>query len=81
MEAVGEYDGCPRIVRGDKETENSDVCTLQRFLRQGGTDAFGGDKSFLYGRSTMNQRIESWWNIHYDWYFGYICLWIIYVPF
>lgn len=62
MEAVDEYKGCPRIIRADKGTENADTCTIQRLLRQDGTDTFAGEKSFLYGRSTMNQRIEYWWS-------------------
>jgi len=24
-------------------------------------DDFAGDKSFMYGKSTANQRIEAWW--------------------
>lgn len=34
---------------------------MQMFLRRNHTDSFGGEKSFLYGRSTANQRIEGWW--------------------
>ncbi|CAK6970288.1 uncharacterized protein LOC119785590 [Scomber scombrus] len=36
---------------------------MQVFLRREHSDAFAGIKSFLYGRSTANQRIESWWGI------------------
>jgi hypothetical protein len=53
--------GCPRIIRGDKGTENSDVCKFQRHLRHHNQDAFAGEKSFMYGRSVHNQRIERWW--------------------
>jgi len=54
-------DGCPRIVRADMSTENSRIRDGQRFLRRHGCDEFANEKSFLYGRSTSNQRIESWW--------------------
>ncbi|KAK2562493.1 hypothetical protein P5673_014158 [Acropora cervicornis] len=36
----------------DKET---------RFFRREAVDAFAGEKSFIYGRSVSNQRIEAWW--------------------
>lgn len=53
----------PCIVRGDRGTENVHVCRIQRYLRSQHTDEFSGSDSFLYGRSTSNQRIESWWSI------------------
>lgn len=34
---------------------------MQRFFRQLDSDGFSGNKSFMYGRSTSNQRIEAWW--------------------
>ena len=52
--------GAPRILRGDRGTENSYVARLQGFLRRNSSDAFSGNRSFLYGRSVSNQRIESW---------------------
>jgi len=61
IEALEELEGCPKIVRGDRGTENSSVCSFQRGLRQYHQYAFAGERSFLYGRSTANQRIESWW--------------------
>ena len=45
--------GCPSFVRGDKGTENGHVAAMQNFL----TDK----NSFIYGRSTGNQRIEMFW--------------------
>ena len=44
--------GCPRIVRGDRGTENSRIAYLQPFLRRNGS---GADNSFQYGRSASNQ--------------------------
>ena len=61
METVRALDGCPRIVRADMGTENSRIRDCQRFLRRHGCDDFANERSFLYGRSTSNQRIESWW--------------------
>jgi hypothetical protein len=63
IETVENVGGCPRIVRADKGTENGVVCEFQRFLRQNGGDPFAGERSFIYGRSTCNQRIESWWSL------------------
>ena len=55
--------GTPRIVRGDCGTENCYVVAIQRFFREGHADVFQGDKSFMYGRSVSNQRIEAWWSM------------------
>jgi len=44
-------------------TENGHVEQIQRFLRRNAADRFAGDRSFLYGKSTANQRIEAWWGI------------------
>lgn len=61
IEIVEQVQGCPRIVRADRGTENSQVCTFQRFLREDDEDPFSGERSFMYGSSTHNQRIESFW--------------------
>ena len=47
--------GVPRIIRADNGTENCTIAGLQRFLRTDHTDAFAGEKSFMYGRSVTNQ--------------------------
>lgn len=60
MEAVQRTGGCPRIVRGDRGTENVRVRDFQRFLRQNIDDGSDID-SYIEGASTSNQRIESWW--------------------
>ena len=61
-DCIRQIGGVPRIVRADAGTENYFVAGIQRFLRSGSEDAFSGDKSFLYGRSVSNQRIEAWWS-------------------
>ena len=48
--------------RADAGTENVYVAGIRRFLRSWCKDAFSGDKSFLYGKSVSNQRIEAWWS-------------------
>ncbi|XP_032219840.1 uncharacterized protein LOC116603023 [Nematostella vectensis] len=58
VESVG---GTARIVRGDMGTENGRVAAIQRFLQDEAEDSWSGEKSFLYGRSVSNQRIEAWW--------------------
>ncbi|XP_061745248.1 uncharacterized protein LOC133544166 [Nerophis ophidion] len=60
MEAVKKFGGCPRIVRGDRGTDNVKVRDFQRFLRRNIDDGSGID-SYIEGASTANQRIESWW--------------------
>lgn len=60
LNAVKKYGGCPRIVRTDLGTENGHVLNFQRFLRIHG-DQLSGKKSCITGKSTANQRVESWW--------------------
>lgn len=63
LETVRETGGCPRTLRADMGTENSSIRDIQRSLRQNDLDLQSGERSFIYGRSTSNQRIESWWGI------------------
>ncbi|XP_034530357.1 uncharacterized protein LOC117805873 [Notolabrus celidotus] len=63
IQCITPMGGCPERIRADHGTENGHVANMQMFLRRNHTDVFAGDKSFLYGRSTGNQRIESWWGI------------------
>ena len=67
MNCVQQVGGLPRIVRADAGTENVNVSGIQRFLRRNDEDSFGGEKSFMYGKSTSNQRIESWWSFLRKW--------------
>ena len=55
--------GTARIIRGDRGTENVSTAGIQRFFRRSADDAFAGEKSFMYGRSMSNQRIEAWWGL------------------
>ena len=59
---IKEMNLIPRVIRGDGETENVIVCGIQRFFRRNHTDSQSKDRSFMYGHSTANQRIESWWS-------------------
>ena len=45
----------------DCGTENMYVAGMQRFFHRNDDDSFASVKSFMYGKSTSNQRIESWW--------------------
>ncbi|KAB0804068.1 hypothetical protein PPYR_01038 [Photinus pyralis] len=57
--------GCPRTVRADMGTENGLVKEIQINLRNQALTDDGHSllPPFLYGKSTSNQRIESWWSI------------------
>ncbi|OWF36819.1 uncharacterized protein LOC110441094 [Mizuhopecten yessoensis] len=54
IETLRSKGGCPVLVRGDRGTENTNVAQMQEFLSE--------KQSFIYGRSTANQRIEMFWN-------------------
>ncbi|KAJ8042513.1 hypothetical protein HOLleu_13582 [Holothuria leucospilota] len=62
MNFVCRLNGVPFIVRADRGTENTLVAPLQAALRWYHDDAFSRERSFLFGRSTSNQRIECWWS-------------------
>lgn len=61
MSSVQKLGGCPRIVRIDEGTENVNISVLQQECSQ---YYWGEELSYcvLKGKSTSNQRIESWWN-------------------
>ncbi|XP_041361772.1 uncharacterized protein LOC121377750 [Gigantopelta aegis] len=63
MESVGIENKCPQRIRADRGTENGHVEQMQKFLRRNHTDSYAGEKAFLYGTSTANQRIESMWGM------------------
>ncbi|XP_049334426.1 uncharacterized protein LOC125801673 [Astyanax mexicanus] len=60
---VARVGGCPERMRADPGTENSHVRDMQLFLRRNHSDHYASERSFVYGCSTANQRIESWWGI------------------
>ena len=63
VECVKETRGLPNTVRADRGTENGNIETVQTFLRSANDDPRAQFQStFLYGKSTSNQRIEAWWS-------------------
>ncbi|XP_076095470.1 uncharacterized protein LOC143066425 [Mytilus galloprovincialis] len=60
LQSVEERSACPHIVRADAGTENVTVAAMQNMLRENNNDSMA-DNSFVYGKSTHNQRIERWW--------------------
>ena len=56
LDCVRQVGGIPKIIRADCGTENVNVAILQRFFHN-------QDQSFLYGKSSSNQRIEAWWGM------------------
>ena len=61
LDYVRQFGGTARIIRGDRGTENVSLAAIQHFFRRSCDDDFSGAKSFMYGKSTTNQRIEAWW--------------------
>ncbi|XP_059188561.1 uncharacterized protein LOC131971250 [Centropristis striata] len=52
----------PMRLRTDCGTENGRMVAIHCTLRSSHTDDYAGAASHLYGSSTANQRIESWWS-------------------
>ncbi|KAJ8319785.1 hypothetical protein KUTeg_001372 [Tegillarca granosa] len=63
INSVRKKGGCPKRIRSDLGTENGYIADMQKFLRRDHGDTFSGEKSFLYGKSTHNQRIEWFWGL------------------
>ncbi|XP_062605262.1 uncharacterized protein LOC134267055 [Saccostrea cucullata] len=61
IKAVESRTGCPKRIRADLGTENGHMEQMQKFLRYEHLDEFAS-RSFLYGSSNHNQRIEAWWS-------------------
>lgn len=53
VEALRDFGGCPAKLRSDEGTENIVIGTMQSII--------GGSDSYIFGSSTTNQRIESYW--------------------
>ena len=51
----------PCVVRADRGTENVHVKRIQVHFRSRHDDVLSGENSFVYGKSTGNQRIEAFW--------------------
>ena len=64
LETIKEIGCVPRLVRANCGTENSIISFLQPLFRHNNRDNMAGVRSFLYGKSTTNQKIESFWGIH-----------------
>ncbi len=62
LDCIWSIGGRLEIVRADKGTENGKVAAIQRFFRRNGLDEHSAEKSFKYGKSVSNQRIEAWWS-------------------
>ena len=63
IDCIRQINGVPCVIRGDCGSENIYIAGVQRYLRKDDNDHFSGNKSFLYGKSVANQRIEAWWSI------------------
>ncbi|KAL5007351.1 hypothetical protein ScPMuIL_016157 [Solemya velum] len=61
IDSVTRKNGCPQRIRADMGTENRFIEQMQIFLRRNHGDELSGNKSFMYGNSTHNQRIEWFW--------------------
>ena len=64
LKEVEVINGTATKIRADLGSENSYVYGIQTFFRRNDNDKFSGNRSFQYGKSTSNQRIESWWSIY-----------------
>lgn len=76
LQCVQQIEGTARIIRAGPGTENVKVEVLQKFFRANGRDNLAGEKSFMFGKSTANQRIEAWWsflrNSEKNWWMNFL---------
>ncbi|XP_013390872.1 uncharacterized protein LOC106159197 [Lingula anatina] len=64
MQTVAALHGCPSLLQTDPGVENGIIAALQCTFRVNHEDELAGSKSHKYGKSTTNQRIESWWSYY-----------------
>ncbi|XP_024117477.2 uncharacterized protein LOC112139011 [Oryzias melastigma] len=62
MQCAAELGVIPMRLRTDCGTENGLMAALHCSLRSEHGDEFAGTKSHMYGTSTANHGIESWWS-------------------
>ncbi|KAF3844484.1 hypothetical protein F7725_007647 [Dissostichus mawsoni] len=62
LQCLSEFGLLPARLRTDCGTENGTMAAINCTLRSQHTDDFAGALSHMYGTSTANQRIESWWS-------------------
>ena len=72
---IEQLEGVPHKIRADRGVENAYVAGIQRFLRRSHNDKSAGYSSFIFGKSTSNQRIEVWWSFlrrnRLNWWMNY----------
>ncbi|XP_041864343.1 uncharacterized protein LOC121654328 [Melanotaenia boesemani] len=62
IKCVAEFGVFPMRLCTDCGTENGLMAALHCSLRSEQSDELAGTRSHMYGTSTSNQRIESWWS-------------------
>ena len=76
LKFVSKHGVTARVIRADMGAENVSIAAIQRFFRRADDDRFAAEKSFLYGKSTTNQRIEAWCSVLRrgctDWWIKYM---------
>lgn len=63
LETLNEIGCTPRLLRCDMGTENAMLSLLQPYFRYFARDSMAKMRSFMYGKSTSNQRIEAFWGL------------------
>ena len=63
LDAVLQAKCVPCTMRCDLGTENVHLASLKPYFTWNSDGPFAGPDSFMYGKSTSNQRIEAWWAI------------------
>ena len=53
----------PRTIRDDRGSENVVVACMRWYIRGEHQGSMSGRSSFLFGSSTNNQGLKSWWSI------------------
>ena len=59
LNTVKKADGVPRRIRADRGVENCIIAGIQRYFHRFTNNS---ESSFIFGKSTANQRIEAWWS-------------------
>ena len=60
LESVKELEGCPKLLRTGRGTENGTMATIRCFLRRNNQDSCAGLGAHRYGSSHSNHCMEGW---------------------
>ena len=61
LQTVRHFDLQPQFIRSDRGNETVLAASTHHYLQKAFEPSLAIENCYIYGTSTLNQRIESWW--------------------